>query len=58
MDRGTLSELQTLFTTTAPRGEYCVVVAGTGTRGYAPEASEIDEEAENDPEHSPEDAET
>lgn len=56
VDRGTLSELRTLFATTEPRGEYCVVIAGIGTRGYVPEANEIDEE-ENAPEDFTEDAE-
>ncbi len=37
VQRGTLSELQQFVAAQEPRGEYCVVIAGTGTRGYVPE---------------------
>ncbi len=35
VDRGTLSELIARFAAEEPRGEYCVVISGTGLRGEA-----------------------
>ena len=42
VDRGTLSELVAIYTKEAPRGEYCVVITGTGLREKHPT---IDDEA-------------
>lgn len=44
VDRGTLSELRAAFAANEPRGEYCVVIAGTGIRGQITETEETDEE--------------
>lgn len=43
VDRGTLSELIAHFTTTEPRGEYCVVIEGNLTK-RRPETDEVDED--------------
>jgi len=43
VDRGTLSELVALFTKEEPRGEYCVVISGTGLREKHGADDEIDD---------------
>ena len=47
VDRGTLTELQAIFATTAPRGEYCVVIAGTGIRGSVIETDDTEQSSDD-----------
>ena len=56
VDRGTLTELQAIFATTEPRGEYCVVIAGTGIRGTVTDSDETHDDATQDTDDTSDDA--
>ncbi len=48
VDRGTLSELATSFSNEEPRGEYCVVISGTGLREKHSDSGDDEEMAEQE----------